>query len=77
MLIGICDPFLRQELSHNHTLIVYAYKNRLFLVIFRGISGEIFRGCSVLDFPYSFLPFVPLGKFCWNIDGISDRWWNI
>ncbi len=28
---------------------------RIFLVIFHGISGEIFRGCSVLDFPYSFL----------------------
>ena len=28
---------------------------RVFLVLFRGISGKIFRGCSVLDFPYSFL----------------------
>ena len=29
------------------------YNNRVFLVIFRGISGEIFQGCSVLDFPCS------------------------
>ncbi len=28
--------------------------NRVSLVIFRGISGEIFPGCSDLDFPFSF-----------------------
>ena len=28
---------------------------RVFLVKFRGISGDIFRGCSVLDVPYSIL----------------------
>ena len=31
------------------------YPIGVFLVLFRGISGEIFRGCSAIDFPYSVL----------------------
>ena len=30
-----------------------------------------------VEFLSVFLPFVPLGKFCPNIDGISERWRNI
>ncbi len=40
----------------------YASANRVFLVVFCGISGEIFRGCSVLDFPYSQYSRVPINN---------------
>ncbi len=51
------------------------HSNRVFLVIFRGISGEIFRGCSVLDFLYRYSVNIPgfppifrgTPQFCSNI----------
>ncbi len=45
-----CDQFYMPNLCHS-----ISKGNRVFLVIFRGISGEIFPGCSDLDFPCSFL----------------------